>query len=76
MTIKVPLTYNSEKNQELFSKLLIIAKYLGYLFWVSLIIYFFYNYIKTKSNFSLFFSFFLLGYLLKTIYDKYKTQKK
>ena len=72
MPLNIPLKYDSIKHKKSFSKLLATLKYPGYLLWGILIIYFFYNYIKTKELFPLVFSMFLLGWLLKKAYIKIK----
>jgi len=75
MPLEIPLTFDNKKINDFFKKFYSSRKVLGYLFWIGLIIYFFYRYIKFNNKYSFIFSMVLFGMLLREIYNKWRKIK-
>tara|TARA_Y100000310_G_C20169536_1_gene572996 strand:+ start:107 stop:337 length:231 start_codon:yes stop_codon:yes gene_type:complete len=76
MALEIPFTYNSEKTNNFFKTISPTIKYLGYAFWVGVIIYLFYNSLNSENNTYFIFSMVLLGMLLQDLYSKWRKNKK
>ena len=76
MALEIPLTFDSEKINNLFRKLWPLIKVFGYLIWVALIIHFYYRYLQSGNLYMLAIAIVLLGAIGEKIWAKWKANRK
>ncbi len=76
MPLKIPLTYDSEKVEKFGKLLLKIGKVILYLALIWMIIFSGYKYYITKDIFFAFMVGFLIGILLRLLFNVYRRYKK